>query len=158
MEITRIVKAPHKVYEGTRADPFWVKSSELHSVSLFHILLEVCSSMKNKGYAKYFNMLSMCHFSNQNATFILENIVNLYLSNTLNASVTNLRGIFSSVENTLRSIVVSTLSMLNPFLLQESLTRMLSTSTFDTDKLYEKKTAVFLSFLMNPPHMTNLPV
>lgn len=141
--ITRIVKALNKAYEGTRADPFWTKSSEMHSVALFHILLEVCSAMKNKGYAPYFNMLSMCHFSNQSATLILEKVVNEYLCGTLNASVTNLKGILSSAENTLRSIVVSTLSMLNPFLLQESLTRMLSTSTFEADKLYEKKTAVF---------------
>lgn len=141
--ITRIVKALNKGYEGTRADPFWTKTSEMHAVALFHILLEVCSAMKSKGYAKYCNMLSLCHFSNQEATRILEKVVDEYLGDSMNASVTTLRGIFSSAENTLRSIVVSTLAMLNPFLLQESLTRMLSTSTFEADKLYEKKSAVF---------------
>lgn len=141
-EITRIVKALNTAYQGTKADPFWTQSSELHSTSLFNILLEVCSS--KRGYDQFFNMLSMCSFANQEGTNTLIKIMNSYFPLAgSNPCMMNLRGILSSADNTLRSIVVSTLATLNPFLIQPSLTRMLSSSTFDAASLYEKKTAVF---------------
>ena len=141
--ISRLVKALNACYESTKADPFWTKSSEMHAIPLFQFLIDICSSMKSEGYGKYLNMLSICNFANQEGTEILIKILKQYYSDNNSNSISLLKGVFSAPDRTLDSIVVSTLAMLNPFLLQESLTRMLSTTTFSVTGMYEKKTAVF---------------
>lgn len=139
--ISRLVKALNACYASTRADPFWVKTSEMQATALFHFLLEICSG--SQGYEKYLNMLSICSFANREGTDILIKILQEYYPDDNSNSISMLRGVLSAPDRTLDSIVVSTLSMLNPFLLQESLTRMLSTTTFSVPGMYEKPTAVF---------------
>lgn len=141
--IQRLVKALNACYTGTKADPFWNKSSEMHIIPIFHFLLDICSRSKAEGYGKYLNMLSVCAFSNREGTDSLNKIIREHYAHDNTNSVSMLRGVLSAPDRTLESIVVSTLAMLNPFLLQESLTRMLSTTTFSIPEMYEKKTAVF---------------
>ena len=128
-------------YEGTKADPFWQLSAEQFAIPLIQMLFDICSS--NESYSKYINVLSLASFCNEKGVEVLEHMLREYVEENSNATEM-LRSVLANPERT-RSCILSTVSSsLRDFLIQESLLRMLSCSSFDVRSMYKKKTCVFL--------------
>ena len=140
--ITSIVHALNEKYEHSTADPYWQLMEEQHLLPILHMLLEICE--KNKEYEKYVNMLSVSSFANEKGTELLECMVENYYRHISNNSIQMLKSVLSTPEKTKSSIISVTASVLRDFIMQESLTAMLSDTTFSITDMYEKPTFVFL--------------
>lgn len=140
--ITSIVDALAKKYDGSKADPFWELMSCQHLIPVIHMLMDIADN--NPEYEKYINMLSVASFAGGSGTEILTKIDELYMNEINNNSIQMLRNVLYSPEKTRASIVAVTSSLIQDFLLQEDLLRMLSESTIDIQQMYERPTCVFL--------------
>ena len=128
-------------YEGTKADPFWQLSAEQFAIPLIQMLFDVCISRKE--YEKYINVLSIASFCNERGVEVLNYMLKHLKYESSNATEM-LRSVLANPERT-RSCIISTVSSsLRDFLIQDSLLRMLSSSSFDVRSMYSKKTCVFL--------------
>ncbi|MBQ6797437.1 MAG: type IV secretory system conjugative DNA transfer family protein [Clostridia bacterium] len=139
--VTAFIRALSQPFASSNADPYWHMCAEEYLLSLIQILFEVCSSRKD--YYKYVNMLTIAAFSNDKATSKLEHVLERYIKENNNATEM-LRGVLAAPEKTLSCIVSTVSSFLRDFIVQESLLKMLSTSSFEVRSMYREKTCVFL--------------
>lgn len=136
IELNNIAALISAVYKGTKADPYWELSAKQYFVGICNLIFESCNE------AEKVNMLTIASYCNREATDRLEELLNRYeaTDNTL----VMLKSILSLPEKTLACVVSSLNSMLEPFINNRKLLRMLSKSTFNISELYLDKTALFV--------------
>ncbi len=139
--VTSFIRSLAEPFVKSHADPYWHLSSEEFLLPLIQIMFEVCSS--NPEYYKYVNMLTLASYCNENGTDKLKTILNRFMKEPNNATEM-LRGVLAAPEKTLSCIVSTVASFLRDFIIQDSLLKMLSTSTFDVRSMYTEKTCVFI--------------
>ena len=142
--VTNLISSLMAIYHtaGARADPFWELMSKNHAVPIIQILLELAAS--NPEMEPCCNLASLGAFANEEGTETLKKIVECYYEDSTKNAILMLKSVLSAPDRTRSSIVATTASTLSDILVQEDLVRMLSASTFDIRRIYEKPTAVFL--------------
>jgi len=140
--LTSFIRTLATPFENSKsADPYWHLSAEEFMLPVLQILFEVCASRPD--YYKYVNMLSLASFCNENGTDALKSILRNHIKTNNNATEM-LKGVLAAPEKTLSCIVSTVASFLRDFVVQDSLLRMLSSSSFDVRRMYREKTCVFL--------------
>ena len=140
-EVNSLISNLQGAFEQSKADPYWHLNAHEFLVSVIQLLFEVCASREE--YHKYVNMLTLVSFCNERGTQALREIVEKHIT-VSNNTTEMLRSVLETPERTLSCIVSTVSSLLRDFIMQESLLKMLSTSTFDVRSLYTERTAVFL--------------
>ena len=127
--------------KGARVDPFWHSTSEQMLIPIVHALMDLYAREDNG--QDYVNILSLASAMAEEEIEAMKDIFEdlCYEDNT---STFMFRNAICGSEKTTANVTVSAASYLQPFLVQPSLTRMLSCTTFDADALYEKPTAIFI--------------
>ncbi len=127
--------------KGARVDPFWHSTSEQMLIPIVHALMDLYAREENG--QDYVNILSLASAMAEEEIEAMKDIFEdlCYEDNT---STFMFRNAICGSEKTTANVTVSAASYLQPFLVQPSLTRMLSCTTFDADALYEKPTAIFI--------------
>lgn len=123
-------------------DAFWPGMAKSFGNAILQTMLE-CLPPE---YCNVANFVELCSESN------FEDLRNLstnlaYSSRTAAA----FRGIYSCAEKTRQSIEVSLFEMIKIFTLNESMTRMMSKSTFDIHQLGKEKTIVYIEIADEKP-------
>lgn len=136
IELNNIAALISAVYRGTKADPYWELSAKQYFVGVCNLIFESCRS------AAKVNMLTVASYCNREATDRLEILLRDYES--IDNTLIMLKSILSLPEKTLACVVSSLNSMLEPFINNRKLLRMLSKSTFNINELYLEKTALFI--------------
>lgn len=139
--VTSFIRTLSEPFTNSRADPYWHLTSEEFLLPVIQILFEVCSSKPE--YYKYVNMLTLASFCNESGTDTLKTILRRFMK-TPNNATEMLRGVLAAPDKTLSCIVSTVSSFLRDFIIQDSLLKMLSSSTFDVRKMYTEKMCVFL--------------
>ncbi len=141
-EIMRMVNCLVSPIRSNRADPFWERSASQYLCGVLQYLLEVCTI--NKDAKKYFNMMTLARFIDTAGNRALDKIVLELHKDVNDATIQTLRGVVNTYEKTRASISATVNSVVKDYLSQTSLLKMLSSSSFDTRKLYSEPTFVFL--------------
>lgn len=136
IELNNIAALISEVYKGTNADPYWELTSKQYFVGLCNLIFENCR------VAEKVNMLTIASYCNSEATNQLDEMLKDY--DKSNNSLVMLKSILSLPEKTLACVLSSLNSMLEPFINNRKLLRMLSKSTFKISELYLKRTALFI--------------
>lgn len=139
--VSSFIHALSDPFSRSNADPYWHLSAEEFLLPLIEIIFEVCSSKKS--YYKYVNMLTIASFCNEKGSNRLQYILSHYIKEPNNATEM-LRGVLSAPDRTLSCILSTVSSMLRDFIIQDSLLRMLSSSSFNVRSMYRERTCVFL--------------
>ena len=139
--LSSIVHALTYNKNGARIDPFWPNTSRLLLTTVLHALVDVYACREDG--ADYVNILSLASALSDAELEEMEAIFN-YLTAAENTSTVMFRGVRTGSDGTKANVTVSAASYLQPFLIQPSLARMLSRTTFDVDAMYDKPTAVFI--------------
>ncbi len=139
--VTAFVNSLSARYENSRADPFWQLSAEEFMIPLIQMLFDICS--RRRDYYKYVNMLSVASYCNEAGAEYLSDVLSDYVTAQNNATEM-LRSVLSNPEKTRACILTTVTSFIRDFLIQDSLLRMLSHSTFDIRDMYKKKMCIFL--------------
>ena len=126
---------------GTTDDAFWKSSSEQMLIPICHAMMDACAADED-GRTRV-NILSLAASLTAHELDLLGRIFDKLSAETNNSTVMFHNATCGS-EKTTANVSVSAAAYLQPFLVQPSLTRMLSCTTFDADALYEKPTAVFI--------------
>ncbi len=139
--IASIVHALTDRDRGSRMDPFWRSSSEQLLIPILHALVDVYACEENG--RDYVNILSLASALSEDELEAMKHILHSHAAEE-NTSTVMFQNAVCGSDKTTANVAVSAASYLQPFLVQPSLCRMLSRTTFDADAMYEKPTAVFL--------------
>ena len=139
--LSSIVHALTDNKNGARIDPFWPSTARQLLTSILHALVDVYACREDG--EDYVNILSLASAMSEDELEAMEYIFDNFTAEE-NTSTVMFRNAVSGSEKTTANVIVSAASYLQPFLVQPSLARMLSRTTFDVDALYDKPTAVFL--------------
>ncbi len=134
--VSELVKGLSSIYKGSRADPFWEQSAKPALEGIILFLFEMCDDIK------YINMHTIKTFTSEEGINNLERIIDLFETDSL--VITKLRALLSQPDKTRASTLATLDTFIEPFLTNEKLSKMLNSSTFDVDEIYQKKTALFL--------------
>jgi type IV secretion system protein VirD4 len=135
-QISHIAKALASFYLGSKADPFWEVSARQYIISVIMMIIKYCGDINKV------NFLSVATYNTEEGCNEMTRIANAIKSND-NIS-TMLKGILVSADKTLRSILVTVSSLLEVFISNAQLLKMMSQSTFEVSDIYKKKTALFI--------------
>lgn len=117
-------------------DVFWPDTGAMWKNGTGHIMFESYPSLEK---------INICNWAEydvyENMQILREFIPEIKANNT---TMTQLKDVLTSAENTLRSILITASSFLAPFIQNDSLAQMLSHSTFDLEELCDDKTALFI--------------
>ena len=139
--LSSIVHALTDNKSGARIDPFWPSTARQLLTSILHALVDVYACREDG--TDYVNILSLASALSESALDEMDSVFNYY-SAAENTSTVMFKSVRTGSDGTKANVTVSAASYLQPFLIQPSLARMLSCTTFDADELYDKPTAVFL--------------
>ena len=120
---------------------FWKSTSEQMLIPIVHALTDVFACAEDG--RDYVNIFSLAAALTEEELECMKTIFS-DLSAEQNNSTVMFRNALAGSDITTANVTVSAAAYLQPFLVQPSLTRMLSCTTFDADALYEKPTAVFI--------------
>ena len=121
---------------GTKVDPFWEQNAKAYLIGVLLLLFSVCPDQQK------INLLSLSSYLTWEGS---ENIRHLAEAVSLQNHVLNpLRNVTSQSERTRTSTLATAASMMNCFLSNDRLMRMMGTSTFELDSLWKEPTAVFV--------------
>lgn len=123
-------------YKGSSSDPIWSKSAKEFLMAIAILMFELCDDSEKV------NLLSLASYTSKASCSNLERIEQL-LDHDNNALIM-LRSILSEPEKTKMSTLATVSSFFSDLIINEKMLKMLSTSTFCLEELYEKKTALFL--------------
>ena len=126
---------------GTKNESFWKSTSEQLLIPILHAFIDAYACRENG--ADYVNILSLAASMTEKELKDMQTVFDT-LSAESNTSTVMFRNAICGTEGTTHNITVSAAAYLQPFLVQPSLARMLSRTTFDADAMYDKPTAVFL--------------
>ena len=126
---------------GTKNEAFWKSTSEQLLIPILHALIDAYACRENG--ADYVNILSLAASMTEKELEEMQAVFDV-LSAESNTSTVMFRNATCGSEGTTHNIIVSAAAYLQPFLVQPSLARMLSRTTFEADAMYDKPTAVFL--------------
>lgn len=110
-------------------------------IPILHTLVDVYACREDGG--DYVNILSLASALTESELEAMTSLLD-YFSEEENTSTVMFRNAVCGTEKTTQNVTVSAAAYLQPFLVQPSLARMLSATTFDAGALYEKPTAIFL--------------
>ncbi len=139
--VATFIRSLSEVYDGTKADPYWQMMADQYIIPLIEMIFSVAHS--KEGYAKYVNLLTLASFCNEHGVNVMESVFNRFIKTTNNATEM-MKGVLSTPDKTKSCIISTVSSYFSMFLVQESLLKMLSHSSFDVRGMYEKPTCVFL--------------
>ena len=139
--IVSIIHALTSKDGGTKNESFWRSTSEQILIPIVHTLMDLYACEDNG--KDLVNILSLSTAMSEAEIRAMAHIMNEQTAED-NTSTVMFRNAVCGSEGTTQNVIVSAASYLQPFLVQPSLTRMLSCTTFDADALYDKPTAVFL--------------
>ena len=134
--VNNMVDSLAKIYQNTKADPFWEKTARLYLVSITVLLFEMCQDPAK------INMLSLSGYTDWDGCENVRMVADLIHKQT---NIMNmLRCVTSEPDKTRMSTLATVSSMFTDFLTVEKLLKMLSHSTFDVHDIYKKPTALFI--------------
>lgn len=136
VQISNIAQVIGSVYDGSKADPFWEITAKQYIISVMMMIFKYCRDI-NK-----INFLSLATYTTLESCNIMSKIARKITSS--DNIVTMLRSILSEPERTLASTLASANSILEIFISNEKLLKMMSKTTFSLSDIYEKKTALFI--------------
>ena len=139
--LSSIVHALTDSKNGARIDPFWPNTARQLLTSVLHALVDVYACREDG--ADYVNILSLASALSDAELEEMEAVFTC-LTAAENTSTVMFKGVRTGSEGTKANVTVSAASYLQPFLIQPSLARMLSRTTFDADAMYDKPAAIFL--------------
>lgn len=128
-------------HRDSKADPFWDTNACQVLIAITMFLFEICATSNNDSYDKYVNISTVATLISD--TERLKVILDEYFPNLNNGVMTALRNYAELGDRTLSCVRSTATSMLQDFM-QEHLTNMLSSSSFNIDKMYEQPTFLFL--------------
>ena len=135
-EVSRIISGLAGFYHGSSADPFWEKTASQYMMAVTILLFELCDDPKK------INMLSLASYTNEESCEYIKRVIDQI--NCENNIMAMLRSVISEPEKTRMSTLATVNSFFSDFIINESLLKMLSTTTFEIEELFETKTALFL--------------
>lgn len=139
--VTAFIQTLSDPFAESHADPYWHLSAEEFLLPVIELIFDICSTRED--YYKYVNMLTVASFCNEKGTDHLKYILDHYVD-TPNNATEMLRGVLAAPDRTLSCIVSTVSSLLRDFIIQDSLLRMLSSSSFNVRNMYQEKTCVFI--------------
>lgn len=135
-EVNKIINALASIYHESGADPFWEKTAIQYLMAVIILMYELCDDPKK------INMLSLASYTNEESCEYMKHVVEyIHYDNNI---MTMLRSVVSEPDKTRMSTLATVNSFFSDFIINEKLLKMLSTTTFEMNELYEKKTALFL--------------
>lgn len=139
--IASIIYALTANRNGARIDPFWPSTAQQLLIPIIHTLMDVYAC--EEGGQNYVNILSLASAMSEDELEAMKHILQCHSAEE-NTSTFMFQNAICGSDKTNANVTISAASYLQPFLVQPSLSRMLSCSTFDADAMYDKPMAVFL--------------
>lgn len=136
VQLHNIIDALGKFYKGSSSDPIWEKSAKEILMAISILMCEICEDTEK------INLLSLASYTSKESCNNLERIEQMLDQN--NNTLVMLRSILSEPEKTKMSTLATVSSFFSDFIINERLLKMLSTTTFRLEELYQEKTALFL--------------
>ncbi len=137
MEVSNIISTLGAVYTGTNSDPFWVQTASAYLLGVTLLVFAAAPSERE------INMMTIASYNNDVATDNLSEMEQ-YITDKDNAVMTMLKSVLSEPEKTRMSTIATAAGMLQSFLNNEALAKMMGQSSFDVSDIYKKKTALFV--------------
>lgn len=135
-EVNKIINALASIYHGSGADPFWERTAAQYLMAVIILLYELCDDPEK------INMLTLASYTNEDSCEYMRQVVEcIHYDNNI---MTMLRSVVSEPERTRMSTLATVNSFFSDFIINEKLLKMLSTTTFEMEELYQEKTALFL--------------
>ncbi|MDO5131631.1 MAG: type IV secretory system conjugative DNA transfer family protein [Eubacteriales bacterium] len=136
MQLHSLIDQLSAFYRGHSFDPIWIKLASQFLMAVAVHLFELCDDPAK------INLLSLATYTTRESCMHLERI--MQLNEHRNNITTMLSSVLSEPDKTKMSTLATASSLFGDLIINRKLLRMLSTSTFQLDELYEKKTALFL--------------
>ena len=124
------------LYAGTKADPFWESSSNCHLRGVIPKIYKYCNNISKV------NFLSVASFLNEDNEDALRAILNY--ENDYSLEAVQLRSVLAQPDKTRASTAATSMTFIEPFLINRKLLQMLSQTTFEVRNLYRKKMCLFI--------------
>lgn len=124
------------LYANSKADPFWESSSNCHLRGVLPMLYRYCDDINKV------NFLSVASFLTEENEDTLRTVLNYEHDYSLEA--VQLRSVLSQPDRTRASTAATSMTFIEPFLINRKLLRMLSQTTFNVSDLYRKKMCLFI--------------
>ncbi len=134
--LSDIVNALAENQRKSAKDPFWPDTGAQYCNATAAMMIDAYPAQD------LINVLNWCEFNTWDSAMMLREFINLLPDG--NTVKTSLKGILSSADNTLRSILVTATSFLSMFNQNNKLACMLSSSTFSLEDLLKEKTALYI--------------
>ena len=127
----------HEQICNGKVDPFWPQTAMWANNGILPLMYSSYPNLDS------INFLSLSDYYTYQTAKLLNEWVNQE-TDISNAAMQNLRTILSEPDKTLQSTLATCSSFIQPFIQNDRLSRMLSRSSFDLEKLTEEKVALFI--------------
>lgn len=141
VEAAQLVAALRAGYADSK-DPYWDNSAESLLNAVIEILFDVGAN--NSSLDGAVNFSTVASFMSGTALEQLGEHFKKHYRTSTSSAILTLRSLGDLPDGTRGCVASSAAAMLKDFTRQPSLAKMLSTSTFTVDKMYEEPTCVFL--------------
>lgn len=141
--VHKFVRSISKMYDGTKADPFWANTAENYIFGVLSFMFEYCSDEKSV------NLMTLLSYMNDTAASYLKECMES-IANKTDSAMLNLASVLSEPDRTRTSTIATASSMLTKFVTDVSLAEMLSCTTCDPKELLADEQTPSAIFIVVP--------